>query len=159
MKTSMKPPDIYLYHYTSRASHSPWSIISQQDFRIVFHGEYAVIFQKVLQLSRADRLALIPPLRENLGRPIEAVGQRLVRGRCVRVADGGRPRGIGGQIQGQQHRRDRAAQSHQGNAGVRAAHRWGGQTSHTDQRVQCHFLSLSLSPTSKSPALVWDVRM
>lgn len=78
-------------------------------------------------------------------RPIEAAGQRLVGGGCVSVAGGGRPRRIGGQIQGQQHRWDRAAQSHQGNAGVRAAHRWGRQTSHTAQRVQCHFFSPSFS--------------
>lgn len=119
----MKAPDVYLYDYTSRASHSPWSIVSQQDSEIAVRGEYVVIFQKVLQLSRTDRLALIPPLRENLSRQIEAVGQRLVRGGCVRVAGGGRPWGSGGQIQGQQHRWDRAAQSHQGNTGVRAAHR------------------------------------
>lgn len=125
MKTLMKAPDVYFYYYTSRAGHSPWSIVSQQDSRIVVRGEFVVIFQKVLQLSRTDRHALIPPLREDLSRPIKAVGQRLVRGGCVRVAGGGRPRGIGGQIQGQQHRWDRAAQSHQGNTGVRAAHRWG----------------------------------
>ena len=87
------------------------------------HGEYLVIFHKALQLSTADPLALTRPLRESLGAQIEAAGRRLVRGECVRVAGGGRPPGIGGQIPGQQHRRDGAAQSHQGNAGVRAAHR------------------------------------
>lgn len=43
-------------------------------------------------------LLLTHPLRERLGGPIEAAGQRLVGGGCVRVAAGGRPRGIGGQI-------------------------------------------------------------
>lgn len=71
------------------------SISSQPDSRFALHGEYVSIFQK---LSRTDHLALTHPLRESLGRPIEAAGQRLVGGRCVRVAAGGRPRGIGGQI-------------------------------------------------------------
>lgn len=81
------------------------------------------IFQKAPQLSGPDRLALTHPLRENLSGPIEAAGRRLVGGGCVSVAGGGRPRGIGGQIQDQQHRWDGAARPHQGNAGVRAAHR------------------------------------
>lgn len=71
------------------------SISCQPDSRFTLHGEYVSIFQK---LSRTDRLALTHPLRESLGRPIKAAGQRLVGGRCVRVAAGGRPRGIGGQI-------------------------------------------------------------
>lgn len=89
----------------------------------MLHGEHLAIFQKVLQPTRTERLTLPHPLRENLSRPIQAAGQRLVGGGCVSVAGGRKPRGIGGQIQSQQHRWDRAAQSHQGNTGVRAAHR------------------------------------
>ncbi|KAI3377511.1 hypothetical protein L3Q82_008684, partial [Scortum barcoo] len=83
---------------------------------------------QALQLPSPDHLALTHPRRENLCGPIEAAGQRLVGGGCVSVAGGGRPRGIGGQIHSQQHRRDGAAQSHQGNAGVRAAHSLMGIT-------------------------------
>lgn len=89
-----------------------------------------------------------PPLfflRENLSRTIDAAGQRLVGAGCVIVAAGGRPRGIGGQIQGQQHRRHRTAKSHQGNTGVRAAHRWGGDT-HTAQSAQSSVICCFLTP-------------
>lgn len=58
------------------------------------------------------------------GRPLAAAGQRLVGGGRVGVAAGGRDsRPAGGQIQGQQHRRDGAAAAHQGIAGVGAAYR------------------------------------
>lgn len=80
------------------------------------------------------------PHRQDLSWQVQTAGQRLVRGGRVRVAGGRRPRGIGWQIQSQRHRRHRAAQSHQGNAGVRAAHRWGGRASRTAQSVQGHMV-------------------
>lgn len=92
-------------------------------------------------------------LRENLSRTVDAAGQRLVRAGCVIVAGGGRPQGIGGQIPGQQHRWHWTAKSHQGNTGVRAAHRWGGET-HTAQSAQssviCCFLTAKACPECES---------
>lgn len=116
----------FIYVSTQAApAPAPWSIVSQHDAKTEIMWPF---FKKVPQLSMTHRFAF--SRRENVSEQIEAAGWGLVWGGRVSVAGGGRPRGIGGEIQGQRHRWDRAAEPHQGNAGVRAAHRWGKWTSH-----------------------------
>lgn len=118
MKMSINPP----YHYAFFANRCLLINIRSAGST---DGKYSYIFlfKGSPQLSAADPFASTRPHRESLSGTIKAAGRRLVGGGCVRVAGGGGPPGIGGQIQDQQHRWDRAAEPHQGNAGVRAAHR------------------------------------